>query len=135
MDGIVHQIIPEDFLDTYPDSLGKIWTVHQKTDLCLTSKVVLEIARDNDLKLHLILPGGHPATHYLGGFHRNYYYLESMDGAIQEVSSDDFLDTYPDSLGKVWLIIEKTSTVAEIQVLDIFSMVIDRSSEKMAVVE
>ena len=135
MDGIVHQIIPEDFLDTYPDSLGKIWTVHQKTDLCLTSKVVLEIARDNDLKLHLILPGGHPATHYLGGFHRNYYYLESMDGAIQKVSSDDFLDTYPDSLGKVWLIIEKTSTVAEIQVLDIFSMVIDRSSEKMAVVE
>lgn len=133
MDGIVHKIIPEDFLDTYPDSLGKIWCIHEKTNLCLSSKVVLEIARDNDLKLHLILPGGHPATHYLGGFHRNYYYLESMDGAIQEISSDDFLDTYPDSLGNVWLIIEKTSTAAKIPVLDIYSMVIEGSLEKMPV--
>ena len=135
MDGIVHQIIPEDFLDTYPDSLGKIWTVHQKTDLCLTSKAVLALARENDLKLHLILPGGHPSAHYLGGFHRDYYYLESMDGAIQEISSDDFLDTYPDSLGNVWLIIEKTSTADKIPVLDIYSTVIEGSLEKMPVVE
>jgi hypothetical protein len=30
MDGVIHEIIPEDFLDTYPDSLGKIWRVDEK---------------------------------------------------------------------------------------------------------
>ena len=58
-----------------------------------------------------------------------------MDGAIQEISSDDFLDTYPDSLGNVWLIIEKTSTVAKTQVLDIYSMLINGSLEKMPFVQ
>ena len=104
-------------------------------DSLLTSTEVLELANEHDLKLSLILPGGHPATHYLGGFHRDYYFLDGMDGAIQEISSDDFLDTYPDSLGNVWLIIEKTSTVAKTQVLDIYSMLINGSLEKLPFVQ
>ena len=30
MDGITRKINPEDFLDTYPDSLGKIWCLHAR---------------------------------------------------------------------------------------------------------
>ena len=106
MDGIVHQIIPEDFLDTYPDSLGKIWCVHEKKELYLTSKDVLKLANEHDLKLSLSLKHRVRSTHLLSSVHDgdkySYQEITGIDNVIYEITSEDFLDTYPDSLGKIW---------------------------------
>jgi hypothetical protein len=69
------------------------------------------------------LAGGFLATHYLSSDHDGQYLHEDMDGIIHEIIQEEFLDAYPDSLGKIWCVHEKTSTIPRIcGFVDIYSV-------------
>jgi len=130
--------------DALRDALHAIgWTVSSKQedvqaipldDSLLPSTEVLGLAKDHDLKLSLSLAGGLRATHYLSSDHDGQYFHEGMDGVIHEIIPEDFLDTYPDSLGKIWHVDEKISTIPMLHdFIDIHSLVIN--SQKMTVAE
>ena len=75
--------------------------VFQTEDSCLTSTEVIELAKDHDLKLSLY-SAGIRFMHYLTSIPGGQYLHATMDGIIRKINPEDFLDTYPDSLGKIW---------------------------------
>jgi hypothetical protein len=92
-------------------------------DSFLTSTEVIELAIDHDLKLSLLLAAGLRIMHYLSSDHDGQYLHEGMDGVIHEIIQEEFLDAYPDSLGKIWCVHEKTSTTPRIcDFVDIYSL-------------
>ena len=79
-------------------------------DSLLTSTEALDLARDHNIELSLSLKSGLRATHYLYSEPDGQYFHKDIDGVICEIYPEDFLDTYPDSLGKIWRIEQKVST-------------------------
>lgn len=75
--------------------------VFQTEDSCLTSTEVIELAKDHDLKLSLY-SAGIRFMHYLTSIPGGQYLHATMDGITRKINPEDFLDTYPDSLGKIW---------------------------------
>ncbi len=75
--------------------------VFRTEDSCLTSTEVIGLAKDHDLKLSLF-SAGIRFMHYLTSIPGGEYLHEAMDGITREINAEDFLDTYPDSLGKIW---------------------------------
>ena len=67
----------------------------------MTSTEVIELAKDHDLKLSLYAAGIR-FMHYLSSDQDGQYFHEAMDGIVHQIIPEDFLDTYPDSLGKIW---------------------------------
>ena len=78
-------------------------------DSLLTSTEVLDLARDHNIELSLSLKSGLRATHYLYSEPDGQYFHKDIDGVIREIYPEDFLDTYPDSLGKIWRIDQKVN--------------------------
>jgi hypothetical protein len=73
-------------------------------DSLLTSTEALDLARDHNIELSLSLKSGLRATHFLCSEPDGQYFHKDIDGVIREIYPEDFLDTYPDSLGKIWRI-------------------------------
>ena len=77
-------------------------------DEFITSSALLDLAKDHSLQLLLSI-NGFLTTRFLGAEYNGLYFHKCGNGELSQITAEDFLRIYPDSLGKVWRVVRQIS--------------------------
>ena len=90
--------------DLQPDSSDETLV----TDSFISSEI-LDLAKDKHLRLLLLLDGGFFTNRSLSREFDGSYLHQGGNGDATQLSAEDFLRIYPDTLGKVWSVVDASN--------------------------
>ncbi len=90
------------------------WTSLDFTQTWLTTYEILQAAKLYSLEVSLALAGGFKSTHFITSNGMDLFADEGCDSYQMECTEEAFLEQYPDRLGKIWMITQKTLRVSTV---------------------